>query len=101
MKYRLEFISEALEEWQLLDRSIRIQFAKKLEKRLEHPRIVSAKLSGRLKDCYKIKLDASGYRLVYQIRDSEVLVLVIAVGKRDKSAVYEIAKSRMKKAPPH
>jgi mRNA interferase RelE/StbE len=32
--------------------------------------------------------------LVYEVRDQEVLVLVIAVGKRDRNAVYRAAGAR-------
>jgi len=46
-------------------------------------------------DCYKIKLRASGYRLVYQVIDKQVVVLVLAVGKRERSEVYQTAKQRM------
>jgi mRNA interferase RelE/StbE len=37
-------------------------------------------------DCYKIKLRAAGYRLVYQVEDKTVTVIVVAVGKRCYSA---------------
>ncbi|AHE59475.1 mRNA interferase RelE [Escherichia coli 2-210-07_S3_C3] len=46
-------------------------------------------------DCYKIKLRTLGYRLVYQVNDKELLVLVIAIGKREYSAVYEDATKRL------
>ncbi|EEV0137970.1 type II toxin-antitoxin system RelE/ParE family toxin, partial [Escherichia coli] len=45
--------------------------------------------------CYKIKLRTQGYRLVYQVNDKELLVLVIAIGKRENSAVYEDATKRL------
>ena len=35
-----------------------------------------------------------GYRLVYEVRDTEVVVVVIAVGKRERNAVYEAAAKR-------
>jgi mRNA-degrading endonuclease RelE of RelBE toxin-antitoxin system len=35
-------------------------------------------------DRYKIKLRTVGYRLVYEVKESEILVLVIAVGRKDK-----------------
>ena len=38
---------------------------------------------------YKIKLRASGYRLVYEVAEEELFVLVIAVGKRERSVVYQ------------
>jgi mRNA interferase RelE/StbE len=86
MTYSLEFVDSALKEWRKLAPSIRDQFKKKLAERLEQPRVPAARLHG-MKDCYKIKLRTLGYRLVYQVDDKIVVVTVIAVGRRDKSAV--------------
>ena len=47
----------------------------------------SARLHGS-QNRYKIKLRAVGYRLVYEVREAELVVSVIAVGKRDRNAVY-------------
>ena len=52
-----------------------------------------AKLSGH-PDRYKIKLRSAGYRLVYEVRDAEVVVVVIAVGKRERNQVYALAAKR-------
>jgi mRNA interferase RelE/StbE len=94
VKYRLRFESDALKEWNSLDKSIRIQFAKKLENRLEDPLVKSSELSGELKGLYKIKLASLGYRLVYQIENLELTIVVISVGRRDKNSVYKTAKNR-------
>ena len=91
--YRLGFVRDAKKEWDKLDHSIRQQFTKKLNERLAHPRIASAKLS-QMPDCYKIKLRSAGYRLVYRVDDERIIVVVIAIGRRDKNAVYEMAKGR-------
>jgi mRNA interferase RelE/StbE len=48
-----------------------------------------------MKDCYKIKLRKAGYRLVYEVRDEEVVVLVVAIGKRERNAVYKTAAKRL------
>ena len=94
MTYRLLFKVEAKKEWDKLDAVIRKQFKKKLVQRLEHPRVESARLSG-MRDCYKIKLRSAGYRLVYQVRDAEAVVSVVAVGKRERNAVYKTAVKRI------
>jgi len=94
MSYRLRFHEEALAEWRRLDAGLREPLKKKLAERLEHPRIPSAALSG-MPDCYKIKLRSAGYRLIYRVDDKEVFVTVIAVGRRDKQKVYEVAQSRL------
>ncbi|MHB1326038.1 MAG: type II toxin-antitoxin system RelE family toxin [Thermoleophilia bacterium] len=88
--YRLEFIPTALREWKKLDRSVQLQFKKKLAERLENPHVPASQLYG-FPNHYKIKLRATGYRLVYEAQDKKVCVLVIAVGKRDKLAVYRKA----------
>ncbi|HBA72436.1 MAG: addiction module toxin RelE [Geobacteraceae bacterium GWC2_55_20] len=94
MSYSLEFKESAVKEWNKLDGTIRSQFKKKLAERLERPRVESARLSG-MPDCYKIKLKNAGYRLVYQVDDNRIIVIVVAVGKREKLAVYLDAKNRL------
>jgi mRNA interferase RelE/StbE len=49
-----------------------------------------------LPDCYKIKLRSSGYRLVYQVLDDEVVVFVVAVDRREREQVYRKADDRLK-----
>jgi len=93
MSYKLKFLPTALKEWKKLDNSIRTQFRKKLKERLEAPHVLSCKLSG-FDNHYKLKLRASGYRLVYEVIDKELFILVVAVGKREKGAVYEKARER-------
>lgn len=93
MTYKLRFKEEAMREWRKLDSTLREQFKKKLIERLQHPRAPSALLLGQ-KNRYKIKLRSSGYRLVYEVRDAEVVVLVVAVGKRERNAVYKAAAGR-------
>lgn len=92
--YRLVFKEEAKKEWDNLDSTVRTIFAKKLKERIRQPLIESSRLSG-MKDCYKIKLNRAGFRLVYQVRDKELIVSVVAVGKREKNLVYKIAKKRI------
>lgn len=89
-KYHLKFLPTALKEWKKLDGSIQSQFKKKLQERLQEPHLPASRLSGFDKH-YKIKLRASGYRLVYEVIDTEICVLVIAVGKRDNNQVYKQA----------
>jgi len=95
MTYSLRFKEEAKNEWDRLDPVIREHFAKKLRQGRDNPRVDSARLSG-MPDCYKIKLRQAGYRLVYEVRDHEVVIVVIAVGKRERSAVYKIAAKRIR-----
>lgn len=93
MSFKLKFKEEALREWHRLDAAVREQFKKKLTERLLTPRVPASKLSGH-KDRYKIKLRSVGYRLVYEVRDHELVVIVVAVGKRERNAVYKAAAKR-------
>ncbi|WP_258086905.1 type II toxin-antitoxin system RelE family toxin [Xenorhabdus bovienii] len=95
MKFNIDFDERALKEWHKLDKSIREQFKKKLRKLQENPYIESARLHGDLAGCFKIKLCSSGFRLVYQVIDEEIVIWVIAVGKREDSMAYDIAKKRL------
>lgn len=93
MTYKLKFKDEALKEWCKLDGTLREQLKKKLTERMQDPRVPAAKLSGHA-DRYKIKLKSSGYRLVYGVRDAEIVVIVVAIGKRERNAVYAAAAKR-------
>jgi mRNA interferase RelE/StbE len=94
--YELEFHELALKEWQKLDGSIKTQFVKALSKRLHSPHIPSSRLRGDLQNTYKIKLRDVGYRLVYEVVDQRLVVIVIAIGRRDHSQAYQIAIQRIK-----
>ncbi|CNB35590.1 type II toxin-antitoxin system RelE family toxin [Yersinia intermedia] len=95
MTYAVKFREEALKEWHKLDKTIQQQFANKLKKCSDNPHIESAKLRG-MKNCYKIKLRSSGFRLVYEVIDDVLIVAVVAVGKRDRSEVYNLASDRLR-----
>ena len=94
MTYKLEFLTEALKEWKALDSTTKKQFKKKLTERLENPLIPSAKLLG-ARNRYKIKLRAAGYRLIYEVLDNKIVVVVVAIGKRERNRVYKAAAKRI------
>ena len=94
-RYRLKFLPPALEEWNALDGSVKALFKKLLIRRLEQPRVPGAESRGDLRDCYKIKLLKQGCRLVYQVEDEVLIVLVVAVAKREDMKVYRAASRRL------
>lgn len=94
VQYRLQFLPSADKEWQKLNASIRLQFAKKLQDRLANPHVPSARLFD-MPNCYKIKLRSAGYRLAYRVFDDCIVVQVVAVGKRERNQVYKIAAGRV------
>lgn len=93
-RYHLEFNVQAKKEFDKLNSTIQLQFLKKLQERLSDPRIEGDKLRD-MPNCYKIKLRSIGYRLVYEVIDERLIVTVIAVGKRDRSKVYDKASARL------
>ncbi|MDD5177628.1 MAG: type II toxin-antitoxin system RelE/ParE family toxin [Sterolibacterium sp.] len=44
---------------------------------MPNPRVSASRLSGQ-KDRFKIRLRSVGYRLVYEVRDNELVVLIVA-----------------------
>ncbi|MGR5463853.1 type II toxin-antitoxin system RelE family toxin [Photobacterium damselae] len=94
MTYRLAIKEEAQKEWKKLNTNIQMQFKKKLVERLENPHVLASKLSN-MPNCYKIKLRSAGYRLAYEVRDKDIVVIVIAVGKRERNEVYKTAIKRL------
>ena len=73
----------ALKEWDKLDNSVKEQFKKKLSDRLNDTCVASSRLHG-FENYYKIKLKSAGYRLVYEVLENEMSVIVIAINRRDK-----------------
>lgn len=93
MTYKLLIHAEAEREWRKLDNSIRTPLLKKLRERLENPRVEADKIRNQ-PDRYKIKLKSIGYRLVYEVHDERVVVVLIAVGRREDNEVYISAAKR-------
>ena len=96
--YQLEFMPEALKEWAKLDKSIQKEFKNVLRRRLATPRVQSARLSGKLHNCFKIKSKKSGMRLIYTVVENKHAVVVLAVGARDELIVYNKAQKRILKS---
>jgi mRNA interferase RelE/StbE len=94
MSYELQFLPSALKEWDKLGATLQSQFKKKLKERLAQPHVVADGLHG-MPSHYKIKLRSAGYRLVYRVDDTIVTVTVVAVGKRERNAVYKAAQKRV------
>jgi mRNA interferase RelE/StbE len=62
---------------------------------LDEPHIAGSQLHGELHGCYKIKLRKVGYRLIYSVEDDTLVVLVLAVNRRDGLLVYSDAINRL------
>ena len=94
-KYRLFFVPSALKEWQDLDGSVKEPMRNLLRKRLDNPHVPGGALHGELEGYYKIKLRKQGYSLVYGVEDDRLIVMVMAVDKREDGMVYRSVLTRL------
>lgn len=85
--YTLKFKESAAKSFNDLDKPKREQLQKKLAERCKNPKVPSAQLRGDLSGLYKIKIQ--GIRAVYQVKDDELILLVLVVGKRENDDVYK------------
>lgn len=95
MAYSIKVHEDFVAELNKLDSTIKQQLRKKLDKVVENPHIPKNRLSGELHNCYKIKLRKAGVRLVYQVNDDEIYILLLTVGKREDNEVYDTALKRL------
>lgn len=95
MTYSIKVHDDFKKDLEKLSQAVKDQLYKKLQKVQENPHVPKNRLKGELSSCYKIKLLKAGVRLVYQVIDDEVVILLVTVGKRADSEVYEEAKQRI------
>lgn len=95
MAYSIKVHADFVSELNKLNPIIKQQLRKKLDKIIENPHIPKNRLSGELHNCYKIKLRNAGVRLVYQVNDDEIYILLLTVGKRADNEVYNAALTRI------
>jgi mRNA interferase RelE/StbE len=92
--YRVEFLEPAAKEFRELDRSDQRRITKKLEELAasEDPRAYGSvkRLSA---DDEVWRLRVGKYRVVFQIKDAELLITVVGIGNRDK--IYMLVTSRL------
>jgi mRNA interferase RelE/StbE len=93
--FRIQFIKESAKDWDKLDNSVKLELKKNLQPLLQNPIVESSRLKGDLSDCYRIRAPKSGYRLIYKVENEALVILVIAVGKREDEEVYRSAAIRM------
>lgn len=94
MIYKLKFTPISNKEWKDIDNSIKIEFQKKLRERIKNPRVLKDKLSG-YDNIYKIKLRSSGFGLAYEVKNQQIIILVLSVVKRENNKIYNNLKERL------
>lgn len=66
------------------------QLARKLGERRSNPRVPGDAVR-EIPDGYRLKLRSSGLRLIYQVRDGALVILVLVIGKREREEAYKDA----------
>ena len=106
MNWKLAFLPEAEKEFAALAGNQRILVAKALKRVQQNPvsiyeggygKPLGNKSGTDLTGLFKIKLKASGLRVVYQLVRTETEMLVVVVGARADDEVYKIAAKRAEK----
>ncbi len=98
MTYRIILKTEADEELGELSNRERILIFKQFKKIASSPEL--GKLLGNragydLSGCRKMYADKKRIRIVYTILDEQIVIEVIAIGKRDEMEVYKNAAERL------
>ncbi len=96
MTYSIEILPSARREWRKLDQDIKQQVVRKLQQLQTNPHVPAARLSN-MPNCYKIKLRAKGYRVIYQVIDHRMVIVIVAAGKREdgKADIYSTVLRRL------
>jgi mRNA interferase RelE/StbE len=80
---------------EISDRRIREQICAVIDRLTEDPEKQGKALLGELAEFRSIRAAGQRYRIIYQIRDNEIVVVIVAVGiRRDgaKNDIYNLAK---------
>jgi mRNA interferase RelE/StbE len=97
--YDFKFYEEAEKDLAKLNNSVKKLFAKKLAQIVANPEIgkdLGNKNNLMLAGLKKVYFDNKRYRIVYEIKNKEILIHIIAIGKRDDMKVYKQAHKRVR-----
>ena len=105
MKWEVLYLPEALDDFRSLDGSQRRLINKAIEKLKLNPlaeteggygKWLGNRSGTNLSGFLKVKLRGAGLRIVYQLLRIEDRVLIVVIGAREDSEVYDIANKRIK-----
>jgi mRNA interferase RelE/StbE len=80
LAYRIEFAPRADREFRALERSTQVKLSRRIDALAENPRPQGIKKLAGEEDLYRFRV--GDYRVIYQIREKSLLVLVVRVGHR-------------------
>ena len=106
MNWNLKYLPEALDDIESLDRSVRPQVFKGINKVRKNPLPKSKggygeplgnKGGNNLTGLYKIKFRGIGIRVVYALEEADSVMTVVVASLRSDNEVYDTAEHRRKK----
>lgn len=101
MPYKVVLTTQAAEDFRALDKSVKEPVARQLRKLETSPQLgehLGRKAGFDLTGYYKLYAAKKSIRIVYRIMELEVVVEVVAIGKREDMAVYREAVRRLLKS---
>ncbi len=96
--YNISFHPEAMNDLKKINHSVQIQILKQIKKLSISPELGEAlgnKFGINLTGLRKLYVNKKQIRIVYQIIESRIEVLIIGIGKRESNLVCETAKTRI------
>jgi len=102
MKYKVQFIPEAKDDYNNLDGSVKKDVNKKIDE-LENNPFLGHKLGNKfnidLTGFFKIYVHSKKYRIVYRLlSETQIEIIEIwGIGKREKEEIYRIIGKRLEK----
>jgi mRNA interferase RelE/StbE len=100
MAYKIEFLPDAVKDFDDLAGSLKKQATKKIDALAENPLIgkpLGNKFGIDLTGFYKLYFAKKKYRIVYRLIGGHIEVIeVVGIGKRDKAEVYKLIARRLR-----
>jgi mRNA interferase RelE/StbE len=102
MKYKVQFIPEAKDDYNNLDGSVKRDVNKKIDELVNNP-FLGHKLGNKfnidLTGFFKIYVHSKKYRIVYRLlSENQIEIIEIwGIGKREKEEIYRIIGKRLEK----
>lgn len=93
--YTIKLTERASEYIKSLDKKSQEQILEKIMVLQTEPLKVGKQLKGNLKEYRSIRSVGQKYRIIYQVNNKEIVVIIVAVGIRkdgDKKDIYELMK---------
>ena len=88
--FTVKFRPRAAKAFDRLDFALKQQLTRKLDQRCLHPEVAADRVR-EIPNGYKVKLRSSGVRAIYLVRNSELVILIVAIGRREREESYREA----------